>query len=373
MKFYSLENINKRNCLYNLVFGERSNGKTYSVQEFALKRFIETGGQLAVLRRWREDFKGKRAPEYFKNIECNGKGVNMVKKLTKGKFDRIVYNSSCWYLAYWDDDTQRNVLDVKPFAYAFAISEMEHDKGSSYIGVTTILIDEFITRRAYIPDEFMLTMNVISTIIRNRAPDGIKIYMCANAVSSGKYNPYFKEMGLTNASKMKPGDIDVYEYGDSGLRVAIEYADSPNKNGKPSDVFFAFNNPKLKMITSGAWEMDIYPHLRTEIDKHSIMFSYFIQFEEHTLQADIVIDDINKFTFIHEKTTPIKNDDTDIVFNLNPCEKHNYYVSLVKPVNEITKKIIGFFVANKVFYQSNDIGEIINQYLIQCDKRYVKR
>ena len=26
------------------------------------------------------------------------------------------------------------------------------------------------------------------------------------------------------------------------------------------DVYFAFNNPKLQMITSGAWEMAIYPH-----------------------------------------------------------------------------------------------------------------
>ena len=86
---------------------------------------------------------------------------------------------------------------------------------------------------------------------------------------------------------------------------------------------------------------------------------------------DIIINDIDKFTFIHEKTTPIKNDDTDIVFCLNTCEKHNYYVSLIKPVNDLTKKIITFFNANKVFYQSNEIGEIISQYMTQCQKRYI--
>ena len=30
-KYYSLDNILKKNCVYNVIFGERSNGKTYSV------------------------------------------------------------------------------------------------------------------------------------------------------------------------------------------------------------------------------------------------------------------------------------------------------------------------------------------------------
>ena len=32
-KFYSLENIKKTGATYNVIFGERSNGKTYSVEE----------------------------------------------------------------------------------------------------------------------------------------------------------------------------------------------------------------------------------------------------------------------------------------------------------------------------------------------------
>ena len=369
MKYYSLTNILKRNARYNLMFGERSSGKTYACLYYGLENYFKTGEQMAIIRRFREDFRGKRGQAYFDTLACNGDGKNVIKALSKGRYDRIIYQRSQWFLAYWDSDIQKNVICDEPFAYAFALTEMEHDKGNNYNNVTTIFMDEFITRSAYIPDEFVLFMNCISTIIRGR--DNVKIFMAANTVAAGRYNPYFKEMGLKHVEKMEKGDIDVYKYGDTRLTVAVEYTDSPNKRGKPSDVYFAFDNPKLAMITGGEWEIDIYPHLTKDLNKKDIIFCYFIQFEDRTLQADIVINDTDKFTFIHEKTTPIKNDTTDVIFNLTPNEQHNYYISLLQPVNDLTKKICMFFKANKVFYQSNEIGEIVNQYLTQCQKRYI--
>lgn len=367
MKYYDIKPILKKNCHYNLMFGERSNGKTYQVLLYALERFVKYGEQLAVVRRWREDFKGKRGPQYFENLVCNEKGQNKVKELTSGEWDRVVYTSSQWFLARWDSDTQRNVLNEKPIAYAFALTETEHDKGNSYNEVSTILVDEFISLTGvYLPDEFFLAMNCFSTIIRGR--DTVKIFLCANANPFGKYNPYFREMGLKHVSQMQKGDIDIYEFGESGLRVAVEYTDSPNKRGKPSDVYFSFDNPKLRVITGGDWAIDIYPHLTKDFDKKDICFSYFIKFEDRIMQADIVINSTDRFTFIHEKTTPIKNENMDIIYSLTPVENYNNYVSLLNPVNNITKKIATFFKANKVFYQSNEIGEIIAQYLTQCNK-----
>ena len=364
MKYYSLKNILKKNARYNVIFGERSNGKSYSVQDYALKRYFETGEQFAIIRRWREDFRGKRATMAFGNLECNGKGENVVLKYSGGQYDRIIYSGSKWYVGYYDEDTKRNVLAEKPFCYAFTLTEMEHDKSTSYPEITTILFDEFMTRGAYLPDEFVSFMNVLSTIIRER--DNVKVFMCANTIS--KYCPYFKEMGLKHVREMKKGDIDIYKYGNSGLIVAVEYSDSPN-NFKPSDVYFAFDNDKIKMITGGSWELDIYPHLTTTIDKKDIIFSYFIMYEDRTLQADIIINDTESFTYIHEKTTPIKYPDKDIVYFLTPDERHNWYTNLLVPVNNVTKRIYTFFKANKVFYQSNDIGELVNQYIAMCRNR----
>ena len=85
-------------------------------------------------------------------------------------------------------------------------------------------------------------------------------------------------MGLTRVKDMKPGTIDVYQYGEEGkLRVAVEYAEA-SKEGKKSDVYFAFDNPKLKMITTGVWEIDIYPHCPYKYKPKDIQFTYFIKF-----------------------------------------------------------------------------------------------
>lgn len=105
---------------------------------------------------------------------------------------------------------------------------MEHDKSTNYDGIINAVLDEFLTRSYYLPNEFVLFMNVLSTIIRDR--DNVKIFMMGNTVN--QYCPYFAEMGLTHIKEMKKGDIDVYEYGESGLTVAVEYTDSPNKEGK---------------------------------------------------------------------------------------------------------------------------------------------
>ena len=364
MKYYSLENILKKHARYNMVFGERSNGKTYSVLDYAVKNYFKTGQQIAVLRRWREDFKGKRGAAYFDNLVYNGEQKNMIKEYSNGKYDHTVYLSGRWYMAYYDEELEKNITAPEPFAFSFALTEMEHEKGNSYPLVTTILFDEFMSRGMYLPDEFVLFMNTLSTIIRHR--DNVKIFMCANTVDMIGC-PYFKEMGLKHVKDMKKGDIDVYEYGNSGLKVAVEYSDSPNKEGKPSDVYFAFDNAKLKMITSGEFELDFYAHITGHIDQKDIIFSYFIMFDDALLQADVIQRENETFTFIHPKTTPIKYEDKDIIFTTEANTQCNYYGRLTKPINKAIRKLFWYFVANKVFYSDNETGEIVAHYLYWCN------
>lgn len=362
MKYYSLLNILKKKCRYNIIFGERSNGKTYSVLDHGVQKYFKTGKQMAIIRRWREDFRGKRGAAYFDNLVYNGDGVNKIKEYSKGLYDHVVYISGKWYFAHFDEDLGKNVLSPEPFAFAFALTEMEHEKGNSYPLIETILFDEFMSRGMYVPDEFILFMNTLSTIIRHR--DNVTIFMCANTVDMIGC-PYFKEMGLKHVKEMHKGDIDVYTYGDTGLRVAVEYSDSPNQN-KPSDVYFAFDNEKLKMITSGAFELDFYPHLQQSINQKEIIFSYFILYDEQILQADIVYRDNESFTFIHPKTTPIKNENKDIIFTTDADTRCNYMGKLAKPINKASKKLYWYFAANKVFYSSNEVGEVIAHYLHWC-------
>lgn len=366
MKYYSLKNILQKDCIYNMIIGERSNGKTYSVLEYGIKKcFNEKTGErtshdMAIIRRMEDDFKQNRASQVFASLINNG----LVEKYSKGKFNTIDYYSRKWYFAYYDTDKGKLIRDAKPFCYAFAISTMEHDKSTSYPNVETILFDEFLTRHYYLAQEFVLFTNVLSTIIRER--DNVKIFMLGNTVN--KYCPYFEEMGLKHIDKMKSGDIDVYRYGDSGLSIAVEYASATTK-GKKSDKYFAFDNPKLKMITEGEWEIDIYPHLPTRYTPKDILFNYFIVFGKETLHCEIIEIDGSLFTYIHRKTTPIKDEDTDIVFSLTEnTHKSNWRKNITKVYDRIGKKIYDFFLKDKVFYQTNEVGEIVMNYLKECGK-----
>ena len=358
-KYYSLEKILSKNCQYNMIIGERSNGKTYSVFEYGIKKFIETGEQFALIRRWADDFKGKRGQQMFSSQEETG----LIKKYSKGEWTGVRYKSGMWFLSKFDEDLQKDVLSEKPMCFAFSLGSMEHDKSTSFNGVTTIVFDEFLTRGYYITDEFVVFMNCLSTIIRQR--DNVKIFMLGNTVN--KYSPYFNEMGLINIKNMSQGSIDVYEYGESNLKVAVEYCATMSKT-KKSNTYFAFNNPKLHMITNGKWEINIYPHNPIKHSKKNVRFSYFVVFDENTLQCDIVKVGKEWFTFIHTKTTPIKNLDKDIIFSVEHKYSNNYRRNIYVPTDDIGKKILYFFKAEKVFYQDNEIGEIMNNYLKWCSK-----
>ena len=359
-KFYSLNRILKENAQYNIIFGERSNGKTYAALKYALEQWAKDGSQAGIIRRWQEDFKGKRGANLFNALVLNGE----ITKITKGKYNSVYYYSNRWYFSKYDETKMKREVSEEPFAFAFALSNMEHDKSVSYPKIKTIIFDEFLTRDMYFPDEFVIFTNVISTIVRYR--DDVKIFMLGNTVN--KSCPYFKEMGLKHIAFMNKGDLETYTYGEGGkLRVAVEYADSPNKGaGKPSDVYFAFDNPKLKMITGGAWEIALYPHKPFSYKPKDVIFSFFILFEIYTLQCDIIVQDGQAIIFIHEKTGEIKYPETDLVYTTEYDPRPNWRRNITKPYFPIERKINELFKNEKVFYQDNEVGEVVRNYFAWC-------
>lgn len=356
MKFYSLKQILSKNATYNVIFGERSNGKTYAVLKYALERYVKYGEQLALVRRMREDFIGKRGAAMFDALTANKE----ISKLSGGEWSGVYYYSSRWYLCRMDGDNR--VTDETPFAYGFAISSGEHDKSTSYPNITTIMFDEFLTRYGYLPDEFVLFMNTVSTIVRQRT--NVKIFMLGNTVN--KYCPYFAEMGLKHAKDMAEGSIDVYKYGNSDLTVAVERI-KPQKQGKPSDIYFAFDNPKLQMITKGAWEIDIYPHSPCKFKPKDILFRYFILFDGETLECDIVQTEEFYFTFIHRKTTTISNPHEELIYSPDFSPWYLHKRKITHPQSDLEKRIAWFFANDKVFYADNEVGDIVMNYLKWCN------
>lgn len=358
-KFYRLDNILQHNADYNMIYGERSNGKTTAVLEYGLDDHINSGytNQLAIVRRWEEDFKGKNGQQMFENVVHLG----WVEQKTKGKYNSIYYYSQRWFLCAYDEFGNKTAQAEEPFALGFSITSEEHYKSTSYPKIKTILFDEFITRQYYLPEEFVKFQNLLSTIIRLRTD--VKIFMCGNTIN--KFCPYFAEMGLSGIKKQKRGTIDIYTYGDSTLKVAVEYSDFPSKK-KASNKYFAFNNPKLEMITHGGWEIDIYPHLPVKYKPKDVVYFFYVIFDGEMLQGNIICVEDKTFLYFHRKTTPIKDNNTQIVYQQQTDYRRNYRVSILKPYSKVDRYIADLLNRKKAFYQDNEIGEIMNNYIKWC-------
>lgn len=356
-KFYNLNSILKTNSTYNMIIGERSNGKTYATLKYGVEQYFKNGSQIALIRRWQTDIRGNRASEVFKALISN----NEIYKISKGQYQGIHYYGSKYYLCNYGDNGKAIYNDNDVIAYPFSLSDTEHNKSISYPDIRTIIFDEFLTRQVYLPDEFILFMNTISTIVRERTD--VKIFMLGNTVN--KYSPYFDEMGLKNVKEQIQGTIDVYKYGNSKLKVSVEYCKASGKS-KENSFYFAFDNPKLEMIKTGAWELDIFPHCPIKYKPKDILFIYFIEFGGELFQCEIINKDNNMFTYIHEKTTPLKNSSNDLIYSLDFNPQLNYNRNIYVANNEITKKVKSFFIMDRVYYQDNNVGNTIANYLKAC-------
>lgn len=357
-KYYDISHLLKDypECLYYVVFGERSNGKTYSALEYALERYFKHGEQFAYIRRFGEDVKKKNLQTLF-NAHIENQRIF---KLSGGTYNGVEYGSNKFVPVNWTEEGKKDTAN-EPMGYAFDLNAMEHHKSTSYPRVTTVVFDEFLSRQGYLTNEFVLLMNTLSTIIRDRS--NVKIFMIGNTVN--KYCPYFSEMGLTHIKEQKPGTVDVYTYADTGLSVAVEYCDPMSKRGgKASDIYFAFDNPQLKMITTGAWEIAVYPHLVERYRPKDVVFQFFIQFDDQLLHCEIIANDTSYYMFVHPKTTPIKDEDEDIVYTNVPNQKWNYRTGLTKLSDSLSTTIMSLVNENRVFYSDNETGEVLRNYIM---------
>ena len=357
-KYYDIRHLIKDypDAKYYVAMGERSNGKTYSALDYAAERFDVAGEQFAYVRRFGEDIRPKNLTNLFAAHVENG----MLRNICGGKYNILTYQSNRFDLSARDENGEKvSTVETVTIGRAFDLNSMEHYKSTSFPKITTIIFDEFLSRQGYLPNEFQLFQNCLSTIIRLR--NNVKIFMLGNTVN--KYCPYFEEMGLIHVKEQKQGTVDVYRYSDSGLEVVVEYCpSSSNQGGKESDVYFAFDNPQLKMITEGSWEIAVYPHLPVPYKPKDVAAEFFIDFNRELLHGEIIsVPNEAPFVFLHQKTTPVKTG-TDIVYTTIPDSNPYHRYGLSNQRDKLSRFINQCVDEGRIFYATNEVGEVFRNY-----------
>lgn len=354
-EFYDIGPIDNTNAVYRMIIGQRSNGKTYSVCKHIIENYLTKGERACYIRRYDESIMPKNIGDLF------DPHLGLIQELSEGQWNGIWYRAKEFRLCRYDEDGKIVAKDPQSFCFCRSINTAENTKGQDSGEVSIVVFDEFATRQGYLGNEFILFCNLLSSVIRNR--DNTIIYMLANTVN--RYCPYFKEMGLKDVEQMPQGEIYVYTYGNKDLTVAVEYCDPVKATEKVASKYFAFDNPQLEMITTGAWELQFYPHAPYKIMESWIRRSFYVQFGESLIKGEIVCCSPDMFIFFHPQTKDIKIGDKEILYtdDFTTSRLHcRYLKDCPTPVHQMIKDLI---VKKSVCFSDNECGELIRNWLIE--------
>lgn len=101
-----------------------------------------------------------------------------------------------------------------------------------------------------------------------------------------------------------------------------------------------------------------------EIRPSDIVYTFFGEYLNSLVQCEIVNIDANIFTFVHKKTTPIKDPDNDVVFtDRENAWKLNYAKFSATPNLPVYNKIKDTLARYPVFYDTNETGYVFSHLL----------
>lgn len=351
------------------IFGERSNGKTYSCLDLALEEYAEHGWQAAYIRRSLEDVKTKYSSGLYTGHISNGRFDKFFGNLSLPWNSTIIKNG-CLYprnVHYSESGKQYTKTADKPLLIIQALSTWQHSKGISFPDVKTIIFDEFLTNDMYLPDEVNTFQNIVSSFVRDRGD--VKIFMLGNTVS--RFSPYFTELGLTHVSEMNPGDSHVYTSGDGKAKYLLMFTDRTDK--KDSDKYFSvFNNNSSKMITGGGWEMSAYPIVPSDLYGTKPIETFFISYSNHLVRGDIVEHNQRLFILFRPSTQSRlfqegnardKNWYPDKVCYTDFYSRNLYdRIGITNQRDNLSKIVSKLVREGSVYFATNNTGDLVSHY-----------
>lgn len=258
--FYTLKDILKYKCIWNIIYGDRSKGKSFAVKERSLDHAWKTQKPtIGYIRRYRDDISSELVSKYFQD-----RGVNLVEKITKGEYDMIDYYRG--YL-WWAKRTEGKIKRGEPCGEAFALNLCERYKSTGHPYLKHYIVEEVLSDKGYIKDEPKVLQNLISTLAR--FDEDIEVYLIGNLIS--RVCPYFSEWNLQGVRNQKPGTIDIYymlQEDGTKIPIAVEFAPSPEE--KKSKVFFG---KAEKSIQGAQWETKDYAKLPDKYDAFNEVYN----------------------------------------------------------------------------------------------------
>lgn len=287
----NIRNLWNTGADYILVYGGRSNGKSFSVLRLLLEEYRDHGKKFIYLRRWDEDVNTYACSSLIKQ--------DLVDDVFGPEY-YIKTRNHILYLCHTETDEKGKEIEKKEeIAYALAISKAKNYKGMNFSSIGTIFFDEFIDMvgERILTNEYNKFENIISTVKR---ANSIRIIMCANTVS--KYSEYFTKLGI-NPDHIEQGETKHFLHQNGKYKVAVEYTITD-----PLIQRLVGNMTDSSMITEGIWEIPPTDEIPSE-ENEKITEQLLCTMYEPSLDATIAIFD-HYGTWVSYETNKMKLLDT---------------------------------------------------------------
>lgn len=293
---YNIDNILKKNTLFNLIFGEKSGGKSYQAKtKLLIKNYLVTGKRFILLRRWRDEIKNLNVEKYFSDID--------IQSLTDNAYDSIsCYRGEIFFSKY--DTAKGKCVRGEKIGYAIALSQEQNFSSVSFLDVNVILFEEFMSRTNYLANECDKLMIFYDTVDRKRGV--CKLWLLGNTIS--RSCPYITKWSLLNIiSNMDKGSIVEVPI-NNNLKLSIEYCiptgqkvyavgDSAKmigggdwlSNPQPT-LCFSYKNTYIKKILTIVIEMKTFKYLaRLFYNKNDRIFFWLIVPKRNAIKKNTIV------------------------------------------------------------------------------------
>lgn len=340
---YNLDTIESLGATFNLIVGEKSNGKSYQVKhKRAIENYLKTGNRFILLRRWREDLTNLWIEQYFADVD--------VEKLTNNKYQTITVYRKVIYFANVSEDGK--IKRGEKIGYVMALSTEQHYSGGSFLDVTDIIFEEFMERGTYLKDECSKLEYLYSTIDRKRGTT--RVWMVGNSVS--KVNPYIQGWALDPILKtIKQGEIKTKEIKKefNTFTIAIEFCKA--SGGKSMSIA---NN----MIDSGAWIVNKQPKI--DVKEYKSQFIFGFQYKDFKFLCQVMTKKEKANDFIFFIQPYVKDFKKNLIIFTDIINPSIYYQRDIynstfpnQKLNELFKE----FKESKIFYCDDITGTDFKQ------------
>ena len=349
--YYNIDDLMNQNAQYNIVYGERSNGKSYQLKKKVMLTDAILNGdrRFMLVRRTKNEITTEKIERYFSDIN--------ISELTDGKYDGITVWRRELFLSYFDYDKFKFARGKK-IGYVVPLENEQDYAGASFLDVDNIVFEEFMSRKKYLADEPNKLMNLYCTVDRKRGTT--KLWLCGNSIS--RVCPYLTDWGLMQTMRTQvQGTIENKTFIVDGepLKMSIEFAPF---SGRSSHVIGSHS----RMLSTGEWQTDPQPHLDKSIKNYDAILHAIFEFAGFTFLARYMVDPEtgDKIWFICDKTKryPEKEKRTYKICDTISANKRVFRDPYtVKSWSPAIESAFDDFRENKIFYSDDLCGTDFKQ------------